>query len=95
VALLLGCLAMYGAQIAAQGKTQAAIDKTNAAIENFSTKFDGYTLRQSSVNDSLQRQIDDGRRESALNRVNLEDMNKEIAKLQGILLGAGIKGAQK
>ena len=79
--LLAGCLAMYAAQLAAQYGMRSD-------IRDLATEFRSTTA-------SIQRQIDEVRKESALNRVNEEDTQKEVAELKGILLGAGIKGVQK
>lgn len=86
--LLAGALAMYGAAIAAQYGTRSD-------IRDLGTKFESYQQKQNDTNSSLQRQIDEWRAETKLNRVNTEETQKAIAELKGILLGAGIKGVQK
>lgn len=88
LALLLGCVAMYGAQFAAQYGMRSD-------IRDLGTKFESYQQKQQDTNGSFQRQLDEIRRESALNRVNIEEAQKQAAELKGILLGAGIKGVQK
>lgn len=85
--LLMGCLGMYGAQVAAQYGMRSD-------IRDLATEFRSYQSKQSDTNNSVQRQLDEIRKESALNRVNGEEAQKEIAELKGILLGAGIKGVK-
>ena len=86
--LLAGCLGMYGAQVAAQYGIRSD-------IRDIATKFESYQLKQGDTNSAFQRQLDEIRKESAMNRVNGEEAQKEVAELKGILLGAGIKGATK
>lgn len=86
--LLCGCLAMYGAQFAAQYGMRSD-------IRDLGTKFESYQLKQQQTDGEFQRQIDEIRREAALNRVRSEDAAKEVAEIRGILLGSGIKGVQK
>ncbi len=86
--LLMGCIAMYGAQFAAQYGMRSD-------IRDLSTQFTSYQQKQQSTDYEFQRQLDEIRKESALNRIKVDDAAREAAELKGILLGAGIKGAQK
>lgn len=79
---------MYGAQFAAQYGMRSD-------IRDLGTKFESYQLKQQQTDGEFQRQIDEIRREAALNRVRSEDAAKEVAEIRGILLGSGIKGVQK
>jgi hypothetical protein len=83
--LFVGILGMYGAQLAAQYGRRTD-------IRDLKTSLVGYPQRQASTNDSLQRQIDEWRTETKLNRVNIDNNDARLAELKGILLGAGIKG---
>lgn len=86
--LLAGCLAMYGAQVSVQWGMRSD-------IRDLKTAFDGYQQKQNDTNSTLQRQIDEWRQETKLNRVNIENNERATAELKGILLGAGIKGVPK
>lgn len=86
--LLAGALAMYGAQVGVQWGMRSD-------IRDLKTSFDGYVQKQNNTNDVLQNQINEWRAETKLNRVNIENNEKAMAELKGILMGAGIKGVQK
>jgi hypothetical protein len=86
--LLVGCLGMYGAQVANQWGMRSD-------IRDLKTAFDSYQQRQTETNSVLQRQIDEWRAETKLNRVNISNNENAVAELKGILLGAGIKGIPK
>lgn len=88
ILLLAGSLAMYGAQIGVQWGMRSD-------IRDLRTAFDGYVRQQTSTNEILQRQIDEWRSETRLNRVNIENNDKALAELRGMLVGAGVKGVQK
>ena len=88
VLLFVGILGMYGAQLAAQYGMRSD-------IRDLKTSFEGYQQRQESTNSALQRQIDEWRQETKLNRVNIDNNDARLAELKGILLGAGIKGLPK
>lgn len=81
ILLLIGCIGMYGAQIARDYGLRSDMRDLN-------TSFEAATRSQ-------QQQIDQWRGETKLNGVNISNIQTELAKLQGILLGAGIKGVQK
>jgi hypothetical protein len=85
LALLAGCLAMYGAQMAAQYGLRSD-------IRDALTRFESYQQQQSGTNAVLQRQIDEWRGETKLNRVDVTNLATEISELKGIMMGAGIKG---
>ena len=76
---------MHGAQLAAQHGMRSD-------IRDLKTSFEGYQQRQENTNSALQRQIDEWRQETKLNRVNIDNNDARLAELKGILLGAGIKG---
>lgn len=86
--LLAGALAMYGAQLGVQWRTQAAID-------NLAVKMDGYQQKQEKENVEMQRQLDEVRRTANMGVAVGNDAAKEAARLEGILMGAGIKGVPK
>jgi hypothetical protein len=86
--LLAGGLAMYGAQLGVQWRTQAA-------IEQLGTKFDGYVQKQENTNAALQRQIDEWRAETKLNRERMNDTERTLAEIKGVLTGSAMKGAPK
>jgi hypothetical protein len=86
--LLVGCLGMYGAQVANQWGMRSD-------IRDLKTAFDSYQQRQTETNSVLQRQIDEWRAETKLNRVNISNNENAVSELKGILLGAGIKGIPK
>jgi hypothetical protein len=76
---------MYGAQVGVQWGMRSD-------IRDLKTAFESYQQRQSETNLMMQRQIDDWRQETKLNRVNIEDTDRTVAELKGLLVGAGIKG---
>jgi len=76
---------MYGAQVGVQWGMRSD-------IRDLKTSVDGYQRQQTETNAVLQRQIDDWRQETKLNRVNIEDTDRTVAELKGLLVGAGIKG---
>ena len=82
----------WGLQVATTERYQG---KTTAAIENLATKFDGYVQQQSNTNGSLQRQIDEIRRRAEQGVVYGVEAEKEAARLEGIMLGAGVKERAK
>ena len=84
VLLLAGCLAMYGAQIGVQWGMRSD-------IRDLKTAFEGYQQKQNDTNGSLQRQIDETRRQANLAIVNNAETAKELSELRGYLEGAGIK----
>jgi hypothetical protein len=86
--LLAGCLGMYGAQVGVQWGMRSD-------IRDLKTSFDNYQQRQDGTNGELQRQINEWRGETKLNRENNATTDKAVAELKGILLGAGIKGVPK
>ena len=81
ILLLIGCIGMYGAQIARDYGLRSD-------MRDLQTSFEAATRSQ-------QQQIDQWRQETKLNGVNIAIQQTELAKLQGILLGAGIKGVAK
>ncbi len=88
ILLAIGAATMWGTQLAGQWKTQSLLD-------NLGTKFESYQLKQVETVNDLQRQIDEWRQETKLNRVNTAETNKELSELKGILLGSGFRGVQK
>ncbi len=81
ILVLLGCVGMYGAQVARDYGLRSD-------MRDLQTSFEASVRSQ-------QQQIDQWRQETKLNNVNITNVQTELAKLQGILLGAGIKGVQK
>lgn len=86
--LLVGCAGMYGAQVARDSGLRSD-------IRNLQTSFEAAITQQTTATSSLQRQIDEWRAETKLNRVNLDNTDRVLAELKGLLIGAGIKGVQK
>jgi hypothetical protein len=87
ILLVVGAASMWGTQVATQWRTQSAID-------TLGTKFDGYVQKQSEANIEFQRQLDEVRKTANLGVVTANSAEKEAARLEGILLGAGIKGVR-
>jgi len=81
--LVVGAASMWGAQVATQSRIQSAID-------NLGTRFDGYIQTQMATNTELQRQIDEWRAETKLNRERDSDRQRELAEVKGLLTGLGI-----
>lgn len=81
ILLLVGCIGMYGAQVARDYGLRSD-------MRDLQTSFDASVRSQ-------QQQIDQWRQETKLNGVNIANVQTELAKLQGILMGAGIKGVTK
>lgn len=82
---------MWGLQVATQERAQG---QTTAAIQTLGTKFDGYVQKQTEANTEFQRQLDAVARRAELGVVTGNHAVEEAARLQGILMGAGIKGAK-
>ena len=83
--LLCGSLAMYGVQLATQYGMRSD-------IRNLGTQLESYQVEQMKVYDTVQRQLDEWEKETKLNRINIENTERSLSELRGILLGAGIKG---
>src|SRR5262245_55217150 len=79
--LLIGSIGMYGAQLA----TQYGI---RSDIRDLTTSVQAYQTQQREKNEVMQRQIDEWRSETKLNRVNIDENQRALAELKGILLGA-------
>lgn len=88
VLIVFGAAGMWGTQVATQWRTQSAID-------TLGTKFDGYVQKQTEANVEFRRELDEVRKTANLGVVTANNAAKEAARLEGILLGAGIKGATK
>lgn len=76
---------MWGVQTATQWSMRSD-------IRDLKTLFESYERLQSDTNSTLQRQVDEWRAETKLNRVNLETTQRELAELKGLLVGSGLKG---
>jgi hypothetical protein len=88
ILVLAGCMAMYGAQLATQWGIRSD-------IRDIVTRLDEVKENQAVADRSLQTQIDEWRGETKLNRVNIENTQKELSELKGLIIGAGVKGVQK
>lgn len=78
--LAIGAASMWGTQVATQSRTQAAVEHLGEEIRG--------------MRDDLQRQIDEVRKTANLGVVDGTAAQVEAARLQGIMLGAGIKGVR-
>ncbi len=83
--LLIGCAGMFGAQVARDFGMRSD-------MRNLLTTFDLAVAAQNKTNTEIQRQIDQWRQMTNLNAVNISNIEREVAELKGILMGAGIKG---
>jgi hypothetical protein len=81
VLVLIGCAGMYGAQVARDSGLRSD-------MRNLQTSFED-------ARESQQKEIALWRAETKLNAVDLATVQKEVAELKGILMGAGIKGLPK
>jgi hypothetical protein len=88
VFVVAGAMAMYTAQLATQYGLRSD-------IRDLKTVFDAYVVQQTATTSAIEREIDEWRKESKLNRVNIEETRNELSQLRGILIGAGIKGVTK
>jgi hypothetical protein len=86
--IVIGACSMYGVQLGAQWGLRSD-------IRDLKTAVDGYQRQQGETNTVIQRQIDDWRQETKLNRVNIENTDRAVSELKGLLIGAGIKGVPK
>src|SRR5579872_453553 len=86
---VIGAATMWGIQIATQWRLQSGIDQ-------LSIKITGYQDKQDAANTEFRRQIDEVRRAANMGIEKGSEAAVEAARLQGMLLGAGIiKGAPK
>lgn len=84
VYIAIGIASMWGMQLATQYGMKSD-------LRDLLTTFNAYKVNQDGLNSSLQRQIDDNRRQANLAIVNDANTAKELAALQGYLEGMGIK----
>lgn len=88
VLILVGCLGMYGTQLATQYGMRSD-------VRDLGTKFDAYVQQQNATTASLQTQINEWRAETKLNRERSSDQERALSELRGFLVGAGlIKGGK-
>ncbi len=88
LALLVGCLGMFALQLGAQYGLRSD-------IRDLKTTFESYQQKQNETNSMLQRQIDEWRVETKLNRERDGDRQREVAEVKGLLTGIGILKEQK
>lgn len=84
----LGAAGMWGTQVATQ-------QKTTSAISELGVKVSDYVEKQAETNSQVQRQVDQIRGRAELGVVLGNEAKSEAARLEGIMIGAGIKGAAK
>lgn len=83
VLILVGCLGMYGTQLATQYGMRSD-------VRDLGTKFDAYVQQQNATVASLQTQINEWRAETKLNRERSSDQERALSELRGFLVGAGL-----
>lgn len=88
VLLLIGCAGMYGAQIARDSSM-------NAKMDRIGDKIDAAISTQGGVNDEFRRELDRVRGRAELGVVLGNEAKAETAKLEGMLIGAGVKGVKR
>lgn len=88
LALLAGCLAMYGAQVGAQWSLRSD-------IRDLKTAFENYQQRQTETNGAVQRQIDEWRALSKLAHEKATDNQAALARIEGFIQGSGMKVVKK
>lgn len=79
--IAIGAAGMWGTQVATQNKTQASIEALTAEVR--------------SSHADMQRQIDEIRRRAEQGVVYGVEAEKEAARLEGLLVGSGVKGTVK
>jgi hypothetical protein len=86
---------IIAAAVSISGSVYAVQSGLRSDVRDLLTKMESYQQQQNEYNSSIQRQIDEWRAETKLNRVNINNNEREMAELKGILMGAGIKGITK
>lgn len=86
---------IMAAAISISGSVYAAQSGLRSDVRDLLTKMQSYQEQQNEYNNSIQRQLDEWRQETKLNRINIANNEREMAELKGILMGAGIKGVTK
>lgn len=83
LALLVGCAAMYGAQVARDSGLRSD-------IRNLQTSFEAAVSAQQRTNESLQQQINEWRSYSKLAYEKASEASNQNSRIEGILLGSGV-----